>query len=234
MDGFYATLARHYDALFLEEPAITGFLATGLRTGSRVLDLACGTGTYAAALAHRGHRVTGVDLAPEMIAAAAQPRPAGLRLLVGDMRALRSLAPGSFDLIYCIGNSLVHMPSHAAVRTLLSDAAQSLDRGGQLVVQIVNYDRALTELPPLSGPGVEMTRRYRPAPEPGRLLFHVTLTSGGTVLEQETSLLALGSAALQELLAGAGLKTIEHLGGYDRSPHTAGSFLTLVRAAGNA
>jgi SAM-dependent methyltransferase len=48
----------------------------GLRPGSRLLDLGCGTGGDAVALARRGHSVLGVDSSPEMLAAASARRDA--------------------------------------------------------------------------------------------------------------------------------------------------------------
>ncbi|MFJ8625342.1 class I SAM-dependent methyltransferase [Kitasatospora sp. NPDC093550] len=57
---------------------------------SDVLDVGCGTGSLSALLAADGHRVTGVDLAPRMVARArAKLAAAGLpgRFLVGDAAA---------------------------------------------------------------------------------------------------------------------------------------------------
>lgn len=57
---------------------------------SAVLDIGCGTGSLSALLAARGHRVTGVDLAPEMVRhAQAKLAAAGLagNFLVGDAAA---------------------------------------------------------------------------------------------------------------------------------------------------
>lgn len=45
------------------------YIDARLERGSTVLDLGCGGGRIAHALAVRGHRVTGVDVSPEMIAA---------------------------------------------------------------------------------------------------------------------------------------------------------------------
>jgi SAM-dependent methyltransferase len=82
-----------------------GFLidALGLRSGSRVLDVGCGPGRHALALARRGCRVHGVDLSPEFIdlaerAAAAEGLDATFEVL--DVRDL----PGSagYDAAICI------------------------------------------------------------------------------------------------------------------------------------
>src|SRR5947208_17095610 len=55
--------------------------------GHRALDLACGTGTVALALARRGWELTGLDCSPAMLArAAAKPGAAGIAWLQGDMR----------------------------------------------------------------------------------------------------------------------------------------------------
>lgn len=66
-----------------------------------VLDVGCGTGFLALLFAARGHRVTGSDLAPEMIARAeekARAQGAAVRFLVDDAEAL-TLPDTSFDLV---------------------------------------------------------------------------------------------------------------------------------------
>jgi SAM-dependent methyltransferase len=68
---------------------------------AKVLDLACGTGTLAIALADRGHRVLGLDGAPEMIALArakAGPRT-GVSFEVQDIRRFK--AGSGFGLVTC-------------------------------------------------------------------------------------------------------------------------------------
>ncbi len=56
-----------------QAPAIRRLL--GVRAGDRVLDVACGAGRYARALAASGLRVTGVDLSEELLAEARERSP---------------------------------------------------------------------------------------------------------------------------------------------------------------
>src|SRR5437762_1029143 len=54
--------------------------------GHRALDLACGTGSVALALARRGWEVIGIDRSPAMLAqAAAKPGAASIHWVQGDM-----------------------------------------------------------------------------------------------------------------------------------------------------
>jgi SAM-dependent methyltransferase len=73
-----------------------GFLveAMGLAPGHRVLDVGCGPGRHALALARRGIAVVGVDLAPRFVELAREAAAAeGLacRFLLGDARDLPAL-----------------------------------------------------------------------------------------------------------------------------------------------
>ncbi|WP_084557951.1 class I SAM-dependent methyltransferase [Couchioplanes caeruleus] len=72
-----------------------------LPRGSRILDAGCGTGRVGSHLAAAGHDVTGVDLDPELIAAAREDHP-GPRWLVGDLSELD--LPERFDVIVSAGN----------------------------------------------------------------------------------------------------------------------------------
>src|SRR6476661_194498 len=82
-----------------------------LRRGSRVLDAGCGPGRVGGHLADVGHDVVGVDVDPELIAAAELDHP-GPRWLVGDLAELDLPARGiaePFDAIVCAGNVMTFL-----------------------------------------------------------------------------------------------------------------------------
>lgn len=76
-------------------------LAVGGRNGLQALDVGCGTGFLSLELAARGHHVTGIDFAPEMLALAkekAAAAGAAIRFEHADAENL-PFAPASFDLV---------------------------------------------------------------------------------------------------------------------------------------
>lgn len=76
-----------------------------LPRSARVLDAGSGTGRIAAALHRRGHTVLGVDVDPELVAAAEQDYP-GPRYQVADLATLHLDEP-PFDAALIAGNVLV-------------------------------------------------------------------------------------------------------------------------------
>ena len=101
--------------------------ALGPVDGARVLDLGCGDGELAAAIASRGAVVTGVDASASMIDAA---RARGIDARVGDGQALGALfGPEAFDAVF--SNAALHwMPDAHAV---LSGVRTVLRPGGRFV-----------------------------------------------------------------------------------------------------
>ena len=76
-------------------------LVLGGRHGIDALDIGCGTGFLSLELAQRGHRVTGVDFAPAMLALAREKAiraGADVHFEEADAEAL-PLPPLSFDLV---------------------------------------------------------------------------------------------------------------------------------------
>jgi ubiquinone/menaquinone biosynthesis C-methylase UbiE len=69
-----------------------------LSPGLEVLDLGTGTGNLAAALAARGHRVTGVDFSEQSLARARRSCP-DVRLVLADLFELDAVRDRSFDLV---------------------------------------------------------------------------------------------------------------------------------------
>ncbi|KAB8160293.1 methyltransferase domain-containing protein [Streptomyces sp. 3MP-14] len=99
---------------------------------SEVLDVGCGTGSLSLLLAEAGHRVTGVDLAPRMVAAArAKFAAAGRegRFLVGDA-AQPPVGERRFDALI-VRHLVWTLPDPAAA---LREWVGRLRPGGRLVL----------------------------------------------------------------------------------------------------
>ena len=95
------------------------------RSGQRMLDLACGTGSLVGAASAIGLQAEGVDFAPNMIAHAKQRFPA-LNFQVADLQNLPA-PDASFDIVTCnIG--LFHVTDPALA---MSEAARILRPSGR-------------------------------------------------------------------------------------------------------
>jgi predicted TPR repeat methyltransferase len=68
--AFWETVADRYDdeALARRVPAVVERVLTRIGSGKRVLDLGCGTGSFALPIAAAGNWVTGLDYSPAMLA----------------------------------------------------------------------------------------------------------------------------------------------------------------------
>ena len=66
-----------------------------------------------------------------------------MRFLVAGFGEHRRLAPGPFDAVTCLGNSLPHVTDDAALDAALADFRAVLRPGGLLVIQNNNYDAIL-------------------------------------------------------------------------------------------
>lgn len=100
----------------------------GAGPGTRVLDLATGTGAVARMAAARGAAVIGVDISPGMVQLAGSVSPATIGFETADAAAL-PFDSGSFDAVTC-GFGLSHMPD---VPRVLAEIRRVLARGGRLV-----------------------------------------------------------------------------------------------------
>lgn len=131
---------------------IAGRFPVGQRL--RVLDVGMGQGTQALRLARAGHKVTGVEQDPAMVAAARAAlaaEPEGIRgrvrIVEGDGRETGvHFLPGSFDVVLCHG-VLMYVEEPDA---LLAGLARMLAHGGLLSLLVRNAD-ALAMRPGLAG-----------------------------------------------------------------------------------
>jgi ubiquinone/menaquinone biosynthesis C-methylase UbiE len=136
----YEALAPGYDDLtrghdharwtaLLEARAIEAGLA-----GSRLLDVACGTGNTILPMLERGYDVTGVDVSEAMLAEAERKTGGGARLVAADMRDLPVL--GEFDLVWCLGDALNYLDSEAELTAALTGMRRNLAPDGVIVFDV--------------------------------------------------------------------------------------------------
>lgn len=151
MGGLRDVVRQELVARQLEEQ-IAGRFPVGQRL--RVLDVGMGQGTQSLRLARAGHRITGLEQDPTMIAAARETlagEPEGIRermrIIEGDGRDTGvHFLPGSFDVVLCHGVLMyVEEPD-----PLLAGLARVLAPGGLLSLLVRNGD-ALAMRPGLSG-----------------------------------------------------------------------------------
>ena len=101
-----------------------------LPPGLEVLDLGTGTGNLAAALAARGHRVTGLDFSERSLARTRRSTP-GARLILADLAELDAVRDRSFDLV-SLAFVLHGLPAELR-RTVVAHAAR-ISRRAVLVI----------------------------------------------------------------------------------------------------
>jgi len=100
-------------------------------TGSTLLDVACGTGTY---LTHLGDRYTveGVDLSPAMLAIAKRKLP-NVPLHEADMVEFN--LGRRFDAVVCLGSSIGYTKRGPRLRRAIATLARHALSGGVVVVE---------------------------------------------------------------------------------------------------
>ena len=215
----------------------------------RVLDVACGTGQHALALAAAGFAVTATDLSAAMIEQAkANARRAGhrARFVVAGFGQLRARLDGDFDALLCLGNSLPHVLTEAELRATLADFAAVLRPGGLVLIQSRNFDAVMRARMRWIGPQGHtegdrdrlFVRFYDFNPD-GTLTFNVvslTRTGGGPWSQQAeaTTLRPWLHGELLAALADAGFGECEAYGSMAGDPfvtETSGDLVLVARRA---
>jgi glycine/sarcosine N-methyltransferase len=240
---FYESIADHYDDIFPLDEAQVGFVKGVFPppyTGREALDVGCGTGNLAVALAHEGFRITGIDLDAAMAERAAE-KGRGLPRLdfrQMDMRNLsREFRLSSFDGVLCFGNTLVHIEKRRDIFSFFQGARGLLREGGRLLLQILNYDHILANhlpgLPTIENDRVRFERIYRYA-DTGPIVFKTVLTvkASRSVLVNEVLLYPLRKDEIGTLLKEADFAETRFYGDFRRGPLLPESLPLVVEAWG--
>ncbi|CAG6399128.1 class I SAM-dependent methyltransferase [Streptomyces cocklensis] len=137
-------LAPLYDPLDPDRRDLDAYLALAAELGAeRVLDIGCGTGTFALLLADRGIDVTGVDPARASLdVARAKPGAERVRWICADATALPPLRA---DLATMTGNVAQAVAAPDVWQRTLAGAHRALRPGGYLVFETRDPSRRAWE-----------------------------------------------------------------------------------------
>lgn len=145
MDHWFEPVADHLGAAYLRYSFTKGtrqeveFLvaALDLQPGMRVLDVGCGPGRHAHALAAQGVEVHGIDISARFIDLAAASAPPGATFERLDARALvaEERFAGAFDAVICLCQGAFGlMTAEGHDETVVAGIARALRTGGRLAL----------------------------------------------------------------------------------------------------
>jgi glycine/sarcosine N-methyltransferase len=223
---FYDHLAGDYDRMTglekrfaAERPAFAALVDTyGIRSA---VDAGAGTGFHTLLLSELGVSVTAVDLSSAMLEALranARERHVEARTIQSSFEDLPSRLTGTYDAVFCMGNSLPHLLTEGELTASLKSFRAILKAGGMLLVQMLNYTRILAERERILSAkeeGDKIFVRFYDFLE-ARIGFNLlTITRSPSGLEAECTAVPLRpwqGEELERLFAEAGFSAIRFFG----------------------
>jgi glycine/sarcosine N-methyltransferase len=225
-----------------------------------LLDVACGGGHHAIALALEGYTVSGADLSAEMIDLArrnAAQADVPIRFEQAGFADIGTPFDVTFDAALCLGNSLPHVLTEPDQLAALTAMHRRLRHGGVLVLQNLNYDLRWRNRPrffalnsvTLDGrlalvwriadyhdPGTRVTGLDGPCPEPGLITFHIATIEPDAEGKWQATVKStlqrpLFAGDLTRWLAQVGFEDVTLFGGMDANTFDSVSSPDLVIVA---
>lgn len=229
-----------------ELPFLTALIKD--KKSARILDLACGSGRHAVALVQERNEVIGLDLSPQMIAAAtryAEKHEVKVQFHTADIQDVKTTVTGHFDLILCLGNSLALLPSINALKTTLSGIQSLLPEDGYFVSQVLNFEEMrstkfrffpLKSGSTAAGNEVIFARFFEPFPdtETATLVFtgFIKTETDWKTKTHTQPVLQLTHRLLKQLLSTTGFTRTQYYADYSQnnfSPKKSRNLLTLAQ-----
>jgi SAM-dependent methyltransferase len=213
------------------------FLVRALRPapGARILDVPCGYGRHASALARRGFRVVGVDLSRAMIAEARRRSAPGPRLAFVRRDMRRIAFRGEFDAVINLYTSFGYF-TPAQNQAVLRRMARALRPGGTLLIDHRDpaYDATLPRRPWYRAGAKRFILEDRRFDRRTRITESTQLviaTGPRLIRQRRLRFQEFTLAEWRRMLRRAGLRLRRAYSGYDEQPYRAGATGRLIVVA---
>lgn len=192
---------------------------SGVR-GGPALDLGCGPGRHAIALAKRGFRVTAVDISRFHLAKARErAEAAGLAVefVESDMRSF--VRPEAYNLALSLFTSFGYFEDKQDDLRVLRNVHRSLKAGGVLLMDIMGKERLARVFQPTvsqrASDGTLLIRRHEIVDDWTRVRNEWIIVRKDQTRTLEFVVRLYSGQELKELLGAAGFPTITLYGGLD-------------------
>lgn len=217
-----------------QDAAEAEFIERVLRVpgGGAILDVPCGYGRHARALAARGHRVTGVDISFDFLKEARARTADGGPAIRWEQREMRELPwSAEFDAVICCGNSFGYLEHHENVEFMRAVAKTLKPGGGFLIDTGVIAESVLPNYQShrwfeIGGIHMLIANDYDAASS--RLNTTYTFIRDGKVDKRCGTQQVYTLAELQRLLDGAGFGEFAAYTSTDLAPFTLGAQRLLL------
>ncbi|WP_299413746.1 methyltransferase domain-containing protein [Acaryochloris sp. IP29b_bin.148] len=141
----YSWMVGDFDAASSDADSFYSDIALPSGNGLIAVDLGCGHGVHSIPLARRGYSVLALDTSRHLLDE--------LETKIGEL-SIKAIAADLIDftnhlgsdaaaLIVCMGDTLTHLPSVEAVKTLIRDSARMLSHTGLLTLSFRDYSHEL-------------------------------------------------------------------------------------------
>lgn len=188
--------------------------------GGSVLDLCCGPGRHAIALAQRGLSVTGVDRTAFLLEEARQRAKIArveVEWVLSDMREF--VRPGTFDLALNMFTSFGYFSDESHNLEVLANLRASLESGGTLVMEMAGKEYIAAEFQPTiseqSPDGSLLVRRQEIVDDWTRVRNEWTVVKEGTAKTFRFQNFLYSGQELKERLERAGFTKVRLYGDLD-------------------
>jgi SAM-dependent methyltransferase len=148
--------AELYDLFYADKPyeAEAAFVARCLREyavgpTTRLLEIACGTGTHALQLEQRGYKIVATDYSPDMLARARQKAAnSQVEFQLQDMTKLE-VGGAPFDAAYCLFDAIGYVGTNEALEKVFRGVHKHLRRDGLFIFEFWHAGAMLRHYDPV-------------------------------------------------------------------------------------
>lgn len=139
----YRNFSYYYDEIMeqIEYDFWVDFVKPYLKQGGKILDLACGSGTFAISIANLGYEISGLDLSLDIINVAKEKSKINhveIDYQVKDMSNFHY--DNKFDVITCFFDSVNFLKDNQ-LQGLLDSVYDNLNNGGYFIFDLFTYSK---------------------------------------------------------------------------------------------
>lgn len=201
----------------------------GPAASDRILDVACGHGRHANALAARGYTVTGIDQASSYIDIAkknASDLATPPTFAVADMRSL-PFGGTEFDFIINMYTSFGYFDNESDNERVLAEIHRVLTNGGKFVLDLSNVYKRAVDFMDIMGEkvtmsvsnGLEVHATENFDPIASRWHSHVEWVEDGKDMSYDSNVRLFTPVEISSLLKKSGLTPVRFFGDFDGSQY---------------